>query len=84
MIHFIAVTSTYDHRVWRTGLPVRSAVLKPHAGQFVGFSALAALLFSPFSPIHLNALNTTILPLNILHMPEPLTWPSPCVLTSSR
>jgi hypothetical protein len=20
---------TYDHRVWRTGLPVRSAVLKP-------------------------------------------------------
>ncbi|KAJ5889517.1 L-lysine 2-3-aminomutase [Penicillium tannophilum] len=24
--------STYDHRVWRTGLPVRSAVLKPHAG----------------------------------------------------
>ncbi|OQD86186.1 hypothetical protein PENANT_c008G02278 [Penicillium antarcticum] len=22
---------TYDHRVWRTGLPVRSAVLKPHA-----------------------------------------------------
>ena len=26
---------TYDHRVWRTGLPVRSAVLKPHAGQLV-------------------------------------------------
>ncbi|PYI05129.1 hypothetical protein BO78DRAFT_470848 [Aspergillus sclerotiicarbonarius CBS 121057] len=25
--------STYDHRVWRTGLPVRSAVLKPHAGR---------------------------------------------------
>ena len=24
---------TYDHRVWRTGLPVHSAVLKPH-GQF--------------------------------------------------
>ena len=23
--------STYDHRVWKTGLPVRSAVLKPHA-----------------------------------------------------
>ncbi|KAJ5153989.1 uncharacterized protein N7500_009428, partial [Penicillium coprophilum] len=22
--------STYDHRVWKTGLPVRSAVLKPH------------------------------------------------------
>ncbi|KAJ5160571.1 hypothetical protein N7482_007575, partial [Penicillium canariense] len=28
-------SSTYDHRVWRTGLPVRSAVLKPHAGQLV-------------------------------------------------
>ncbi|KAJ5673897.1 hypothetical protein N7462_009336 [Penicillium macrosclerotiorum] len=27
--------STYDHRVWRTGLPVRSAVLKPHAGRLV-------------------------------------------------
>ncbi|KAJ5624634.1 iron-sulfur cluster assembly accessory protein Isa2 [Penicillium lagena] len=24
-------SSTCDHRVWRTGLPVRSAVLKPHA-----------------------------------------------------
>jgi hypothetical protein len=23
------LSSTYDHRVWRTGLPVRSAVLKP-------------------------------------------------------
>ncbi|KAJ5937040.1 hypothetical protein N7466_003490 [Penicillium verhagenii] len=23
--------------VWRTGLPVRSAVLKPHAGQLVPF-----------------------------------------------
>ncbi|KAJ6024607.1 hypothetical protein N7540_005404 [Penicillium herquei] len=29
------VPSTYDHRVWRTGLPVRSAVLKPHAGQYL-------------------------------------------------
>ena len=28
-------SSTYDHRVWKTGLPVRSAVLKPHAGQLV-------------------------------------------------
>ena len=27
--------STYDHRVWKTGLPVRSAVLKPHAGRLV-------------------------------------------------
>ena len=29
------LSSTYDHRVWRTGLPVRSAVLKPHAGRLV-------------------------------------------------
>ena len=27
--------STYDHRVWKIGLPVRSAVLKPHAGWLV-------------------------------------------------
>ncbi|PYH51749.1 hypothetical protein BO96DRAFT_427087 [Aspergillus niger CBS 101883] len=27
-------TNTYDHRVWKTGLPVRSAVLKPHAGSW--------------------------------------------------
>ena len=26
---------TYDHREWRTGLPVRSAVLKPLAGWLV-------------------------------------------------
>src|ERR1700739_2448008 len=26
---------TCDHRVWKTGLPVRSAVLKPHAGRLV-------------------------------------------------
>ncbi|KAJ5973681.1 hypothetical protein N7481_010891 [Penicillium waksmanii] len=32
---FPAVLNTYDHRVWRTGLPVRSAVLKPHAGRLV-------------------------------------------------
>ena len=24
-----------DHRIWKTGLPVRSAVLKPYAGQLV-------------------------------------------------
>ncbi|KAJ5794501.1 L-lysine 2-3-aminomutase [Penicillium paradoxum] len=28
-------SNTYDHRVWKTGLPVRSAVLKPHAGELV-------------------------------------------------
>src|SRR5438034_11585061 len=27
--------ATYDHRVWKTGLPVRSDVLKPHAGRLV-------------------------------------------------
>ena len=31
----IEQSSTYDHRVWKTGLPVRSAVLKPHAGRLV-------------------------------------------------
>ncbi|RAH76504.1 hypothetical protein BO86DRAFT_250047 [Aspergillus japonicus CBS 114.51] len=31
----ILQASTYDHRVWKTGLPVRSAVLKPHAGRVV-------------------------------------------------
>ena len=29
------MSGTYDHRVWKTGLPVRSAVLKPHAGWLV-------------------------------------------------
>ncbi|KUM60735.1 hypothetical protein ACN42_g6380 [Penicillium freii] len=33
--HMEALSSTYDHRVWKTGLPVRSAVLKPHAGELV-------------------------------------------------
>ncbi|EDN04415.1 predicted protein [Histoplasma mississippiense (nom. inval.)] len=28
-------TSTYDHREWKTGLPVRSAILKPLAGRLV-------------------------------------------------
>src|SRR5436190_23394911 len=32
---FTGQVVTYDHRVWRTGLPVRSAVLKPHAGRLV-------------------------------------------------
>uniref|UniRef100_A0A093XK95 Glutamate--tRNA ligase, mitochondrial n=1 Tax=Talaromyces marneffei PM1 TaxID=1077442 RepID=A0A093XK95_TALMA len=33
--HWWQLSSTYDHRVWKTGLPVRSAVLKPHAGWLV-------------------------------------------------
>jgi hypothetical protein len=35
MNHYIRDPNTYDHRVWKTGLPVRSAVLKPHAGWLV-------------------------------------------------
>ena len=35
LVEFKGSPSTYDHRVWRTGLPVRSAVLKPHAGKLV-------------------------------------------------
>ena len=35
MILFPSPSHTYDHRVWKTGLPVRSAVLKPHAGELV-------------------------------------------------
>ena len=31
------ISPTYDHRVWKTGLPVRSAVLKPHAGRLVAW-----------------------------------------------
>ncbi|KOS38882.1 hypothetical protein ACN38_g10314 [Penicillium nordicum] len=38
-LHLIILSDTnhrtYDHRVWKTGLPVRSAVLKPHAGELV-------------------------------------------------
>ncbi|KAJ9480640.1 hypothetical protein VN97_g12904 [Penicillium thymicola] len=32
---FMVNIGTYDHRVWKIGLPVRSAVLKPHAGELV-------------------------------------------------
>jgi hypothetical protein len=32
---FHTLSITYDHRVWKTGLPVRSAVLKPHGGELV-------------------------------------------------
>ena len=32
---YLVAYGTYDHRVWRTGLHVRSAVLKPHAGRLV-------------------------------------------------
>jgi hypothetical protein len=52
---------------------------------FVRKVPLAALLtLQPLHPIHLKALNTTILHLNILHAPEPLTCPSPPMLTFSQ
>ncbi|KAJ5129532.1 L-lysine 2-3-aminomutase [Penicillium bovifimosum] len=35
IIMITTISGTYDHRVWKTGLPVRSAVLKPHAGELV-------------------------------------------------
>ena len=52
--------STYDHRVWKTGLPVRSAVLKPHAGRLVvGWvttsESLLLYVFDPFLPSHFFA-----------------------------
>ena len=31
----VFVPNTYEHRKWKTGLPVRSAVLKPLAGRLV-------------------------------------------------
>ncbi|EPS25448.1 hypothetical protein PDE_00381 [Penicillium oxalicum 114-2] len=34
--------TTYDHRVWEIGLPVRSAVLKPHAGKLVVWGGLSS------------------------------------------
>src|SRR5258708_21809131 len=34
-INLLQQSITYDHRVWKIGLPVRSAVLKPHAGRLV-------------------------------------------------
>ncbi|KAJ5230326.1 L-lysine 2-3-aminomutase [Penicillium chrysogenum] len=45
-------TTTYDHRVWKTGLPVRSAVLKPHAGELVvgWVTTSESSLFPIFSP----------------------------------
>jgi hypothetical protein len=32
---FLKKSSAIDHRTWKTGLPVRSAVLKPCAGRLV-------------------------------------------------
>ncbi|PYI27318.1 phosphatidyl synthase [Aspergillus indologenus CBS 114.80] len=41
---------TYDHRVWKTGLPVRSAVLKPHAGRLVvGYLVAGTTIWSGLS-----------------------------------
>jgi hypothetical protein len=45
-----------DHRVWNTGLPVRSAVLKPYAGRlvvgWVTTSESLLLIVLPFWPVH--------------------------------
>ncbi|KAK5796642.1 hypothetical protein VI817_005927 [Penicillium citrinum] len=54
---------TYDHRVWKTGLPVRSAVLKPHAGRLVVWwvTTCESLLLYVFYVLLLNfhfAINT--------------------------
>ncbi|KAJ5884510.1 hypothetical protein N7504_012082 [Penicillium tannophilum] len=75
MIDTSGTSSTYDHRVWRTGLPVRSAVLKPHAGRGM-VSALAAILFGSCGPLHLSTLKPYILHLNVLHNPQSLTYAS--------
>lgn len=29
------MSGTYDHRLWKTGLPVRVAVFQPHVGRLV-------------------------------------------------
>lgn len=39
--------NTYDHRMWRTGLPVRSVVLEPFTGELV-FGWVATSELSPF------------------------------------
>jgi hypothetical protein len=52
----LTTSSTYDHRVWKTGLPVRSAILKPHAGWLVvGWvtTSESQLLYVFFSPVFL-------------------------------
>ena len=33
--HYISITTTYDHRLMRTGHPVRSAILKHQIGRLV-------------------------------------------------
>ncbi|OJZ91258.1 hypothetical protein ASPFODRAFT_445816 [Aspergillus luchuensis CBS 106.47] len=56
-------SSTYDHRVWKTGLPVRSAVLKPHAGRLVvgWVTTSESLLLYVFLPLLLFFHLTTYL-----------------------
>ncbi|KAK5807457.1 hypothetical protein VI817_001715 [Penicillium citrinum] len=53
-----SIVFTYDHRVWRTGLPVRSAVLKPHAGRLVVWwvTTCESLLFLFLSFVEVFAL----------------------------
>lgn len=67
MIQARVETSTYDHRVWKTGLSVRSAVLKPHTRRLVIRRVLLVL-----SLMHCDRL-TTIVPAlggSIVRAPE--------------
>jgi hypothetical protein len=58
--------SAIDHRTWNTGLPVRSAVLKPCAGRLVvgwvttsEYLLLIVFAFSPIPVVLPNTLNTS-------------------------
>lgn len=44
----VALSTSNDHVVWRTGLPVRSVVLKAHAGKW-GATTCEFLLFYVFA-----------------------------------
>jgi hypothetical protein len=49
IILFHTLSITYDHRVWKTGLPVRSAVLKPLYSPteiLVAFSSFSSPVFT--------------------------------------
>jgi hypothetical protein len=45
---FLVTSSTYDHRVWKTGLPVRSAVLKPPIERGKFLKSLPSLKMRPY------------------------------------
>ncbi|KOS36260.1 hypothetical protein ACN38_g13012 [Penicillium nordicum] len=75
IIQFYHNTATYDHRVWKTGLPVRSAVLKPHAGELVvGWvtTSESSLLyvFGFFIRSETSFCRPTLQPIQPAHTPE--------------